>query len=142
MTATEDEILQGQPADPYDCFLLDWGQETVKQTIPRLTEALQRVSTLATAMLGGSLFFLKDDACPPAFRVAAMLAFVAALAAAYHGTLPHTEPMRMNDPRSVERFKAKVADYRSRWLWNASWSLWGGLFLAVMGVLFRMVSLA
>jgi len=122
-------------------FYLDWADETVKQAITRVSDALQRTGTLAVAMLGGSLYVVKDNSLPDWFRVPAMLLFLASTTAAYQGLFPR-EVAAERTPAGIQRYKAGVLDHRRRWLKFAAGLLWGGLWVATLGVLFRWVGLA
>lgn len=139
MSKSSNEMRKAELADPEEVFLLDWGREMQKGTIPRLDEALQRVITLDTALLGGSLYVVSADVMPSSLRAAAMLAFLVSLAAAFRGSLPLAGQMRLNDPNSVREFKEKVAVHRHRWLQRACWLMWGGLALAILGFLCRLL---
>lgn len=133
--------LTGRPATDEEVFLLDWGRETYKGTIPRLNDALGRVITLSTALLGGSIYFVKDDALPPFFRVMAMFCFLAALSAAFAGTLFRRETVRLRDPEAIRKFKDEVATHRDWWLQVACWAVWAGLWFATAGVVVKQAGL-
>lgn len=64
--------------------------EGLKQSIPRLNDAIGKMLTLATAMAGGSLAFLKDDICPPWGRMAAGFFFILSTAAAAFASIPYS----------------------------------------------------
>lgn len=137
----DDDVIEAQYADPVDVFYLEWGRETLKQVIPRLTDSLQRVITLATALLGGSMFFASSDVVPSHFRAAAMILFLASLSMALYGILPYSAPVGLNDPRSVQDFKATVAEFRQRWLWHSVAALWLGLTAGVLGAVIKAMNI-
>jgi hypothetical protein len=128
-------------ADPEDDFALQWGRETLKDTIPRLDAALQRLITLDTALLGGSIFFVSSDILPHGFRLSAMFAFLASLAVAFYGSQLVGQNLALGDPDAIRSMKAQITTHRYGWLRWASWLLWTGLFFATLGSLFRVVSL-
>lgn len=140
MNAPTPEVMKvpGRFADPDDLFALDWGRETLKQVIPRLNDALQRVSTLATALLGGSLFFATDAVLAPGFRAAAMAFFLAALVTSFIGLLPKSEIVALGDPAAIRRFKTAVAVHRQRWLSVSCVALVIGAGVSVLGAAARM----
>lgn len=134
--------IEGVPTSHRDNMLLDWGIETLKQSIPRLNDSLQRTATLATALLGGSLFFVKDDSCPPFFRMTSMFLILISLAGAFFGSLARSESVQLSDPNDIERFKTELAEHRQWWLRFASGFLWVGMFIAAIGALLKAVKLA
>lgn len=141
-TETDGDLIEGKMPDPQDVLFLDWGWETYKQTIPRLDAGLQRVITLATALLGGTAFIVSDAQLAPCFRGTSMVLFMAALTAALAGTQLHRESTNLNDPVAIEKFKVKVIDWRDWWLTRSYAALWTGLWVAMLGIFFRWVNLA
>lgn len=136
------EPITGREATAWEGFLLDWGMETYKQTVTRLDAALQRAITLATALVGGSIYFVSTDQVPPFFRVVAMFFFLAALSAALIGTMFHRETVPLDEPTRIEAFKTKVIAWRDKWVVWSYRHLAAGLYVATLGVLFRLVKLA
>lgn len=130
-------FVDSTPTRPEDVFYLTWGEETAKQTIPRLNDALQRMSTLATAMLGGSLFFVTADVLAAGFRATAMTFFLAALVASFYGLLPKSEVISLGDPAAIRRFKVGVAAHRQKWLSLACLALCAGFGVAVFGAVVK-----
>jgi hypothetical protein len=138
----DDAVIPAQYADPEDVFYLDWARETYKQSLPRLLDSLQRVITLATALLGGAIFVASAAAVPDWFRVPAMSLFLVSLSVAFYGTMPYSESVELNDPGRVREFKRTVAAFRANALWYASAALWLGLLVGGIGAMLRAIGMA
>src|SRR4051794_11246241 len=63
-----------------EAFFAEWGRESLKQTIPFLNDAIQKLITLDAALIGGGLLLgPHKDVLPPGGRVFALGCFVLSL---------------------------------------------------------------
>jgi hypothetical protein len=126
------------PTSAWDQFLVSVGQDTYKQMIPRLDAAYQRVITLNTAMIGGTIYFVGADQLNHAFRLASMILFFASLGCALVGGRIFNEMVPLNEARAIEDFHRRVTESRYRWLGFSYWLLFSGLAVAALGVVCRL----
>lgn len=119
-----------------DCFFLDVWNRSFEGTVTRLNDALNRLMTLSTAMVGGSLVLLKEDICYGWFRVLVTFLFFLALTFAVVGSVPVAVGMDF-DPESVRRKLSHSAAVKRKWVWSVSACIIAGAFIAVLGVVAR-----
>jgi hypothetical protein len=123
-------------ADADECFFLDAWNKSFEGIVARLTDSLNRLITLGTAMAGGALVLLKEDVCYGWFRVAAAGLFFLALACAVYGAVPVRVRMSFS-PESVRQQLARAAAIKKRWVWASSTLLLAGLLAALIGAIIR-----
>jgi hypothetical protein len=123
-------------ADADECFFLDAWNKSFEGTVARLTDSLNRLVTLGTAMAGGALVLLKEDVCYGWFRVVAAGLFFLALGCAVYGSVPVRVRMSFS-PASVRQQLARAAVVKKRWVWASSLLLLAGLLAALAGAAVR-----
>src|SRR5262249_49452294 len=96
-----DKVVEGKLADPVDLFYIELGQETYKRNVPFLNEVLSKLITLNASLLGGGLYFLKEDVIPSWSRVLAVIFFLIATLVAFLGILPYSGTINPFDPKQV-----------------------------------------
>jgi hypothetical protein len=139
-TADEDRdevVYTGEIATADEQFLLEWARESWKKSLEQLAGGLQRLVTLNTALLGGSLVFPKDDLMHPAFRWFAAGCFLASLIVSLYFSIPVSRDVNICDPPAIALHKAALAWNRRTALALASYALGGGLSLAVVGAVLK-----
>jgi hypothetical protein len=109
---TEYTVVETRLPTPRETLYLGMADDSIKQAVPRLNESLSRLITLGTAMAGGALVFLKNDACTQWGRLVAMVSFFFALASAIYGSIPHAVEMKYEVPGIEEAFD-KAANFGS-----------------------------
>jgi|GEM_PF-6998898 len=126
-----------RPITPEEKFYLDLADDAVKQSIPRLNDAINRLITLGSAMAGGSLVFLKDDVCAPWCRFLAAFGFFLALAYAVYASIPSPAQVTCDAP-SIKKVFEDVADEKNRRVTISTCLLVAGLAFAILGAFIRL----
>lgn len=115
----EDKVLESAPVKhaevigpptEEDLFLLEWGKESLKKNIGIVNDALQRMVTLNSALLGGSIAFYDDKVMPTAAKFWVELFFLIALISAFLGMLPKEERVDLKCPADVKAAKKHILD--------------------------------
>jgi hypothetical protein len=120
-----DEPIVTRPPSPSNLYYAEMGREIEKQTIPRLSDALQRIITLSTAMLGGSAFFLTPGTIPDGAKAGSLFLFLMSLTMAFWGSLPYGCGVCPTCPDEVREFRRGSVEWK--W-WLLAWSSWLLLF--------------
>jgi hypothetical protein len=132
-------VVTGELATAREQFLLEWGRETWKKSGEQAASSLQRLVTLNTALLGGTLAFPQGIQMHPGFRWTAAAWFLVSLAfAIYHG-IAQTEPVDIDDPYAIEAYKERLTAER---VWAnriAAGCLFVGLAVGLAGGLLRAI---
>jgi hypothetical protein len=129
--------LESHVTTPTEKLYLALADEAIRQTIPRLNDALSRLVTLGTAMAGGSLVFLRDDVCTVWGRVLAAACFFLALATAIYGSIPRNPNVDRYEVPAIQGGFTRAVAVKKRWVWLASGLLLAGIFVAIVGASWR-----
>lgn len=113
-------------------YFLKLDEESVRQAIPRLNDALARLLTLATALAGGTLGLLKDDVCSGWGRVGAALCFFLAVLVAAYGVVPF-QRTRLSTPEEIADALDAARLHKRRLMLVTLAALMAGLFVALLG---------
>lgn len=133
-----------RPPNEDEKLWFDVRREAVRQSVPRLNEAIGRLLTLATALAGGVLAFLKDDVCPAWYRVAAGGCFFVALAVAAWGAMPTPGSASFGPTVGPDLIRSNQAKAMEAKVWFVRASLTAivcGLLVALVGTAVRAASL-
>ena len=103
-----EEIVEGRPFTREEQATWDAGQESLKRTVPNLNDALGRLITLNTALIGGGMIVAKGEVIPFEFGVVVLALFFASLLVAMSGLWPRKRLLRMDYLHEVERFRNEV----------------------------------
>ena len=131
-----DQVIEVEvtPLTPDDLHLMEWARETEKKTIPFLNETLARLVTLNVSLLGGALFFLKDNTIKPeSLRNSAVILFLLSLAAAIWGLQPCPGELQLQRPESIRQHKDHVTKVKEGPLQSSLILLYLGLLTAMVG---------
>ena len=130
-------IQQGQDLDEEEEFFLDWGRETLKNSITRVDEMLARQLSIAVALAGGGLVALDKSVLPAALSpvVVSLLLFSALFA--YSGVEPRRLPLNMDDAEQIRRHKEQTLLRKSNRLRWASVCLGLALVIGIVGISIR-----
>lgn len=93
--------------------VIDWEEESFRQTLPRLTDALQKLAAVEGALVGASLSLLKDDVMEPKGRLLVAGLFLAALALALGGMIP---ARRLAGGRAADVLAKAAASADRKWI--------------------------
>lgn len=134
MSADAPKILTSKAIQFEDTVYKEVLDDMVKSSVPRMNDAMNRVLTLSTAMVGGTIALLKDDVCAGWWKVAAASCFLIALLVAAIGSIPRT--ISLPQPRAgdvLDEVKA-TGRYKAKFLTAALLFLSLGSVSAVVGV--------
>lgn len=136
--AVDPDIVSGRALTPEEDFWVDIHEDNVKLGVPRLNDAIGRLLTLATALTGGAILWLKD-VCPDWSRLPATFLFIGAVGVAVWAAIPYS--VRGNDrpPEIAARHDRACARKRLQ-LWVIGGLIWGGFFLAFVGAVAKAVA--
>lgn len=115
-----------------ETFYVTLQDDEIRASVPRLNEAISKMLTLATALAGGSLVFLKEDVCVPWARVAAAALFFVALGVAAFGLIPARGWYSQDIDRIREQRQGAV-NHKRFLLKVVCGVIAGGLFVAILG---------
>jgi hypothetical protein len=139
----QEEIVDcGQGAEPTDedRFYCAMGDEIIKRNLTFTNEVLRQLVTLSTALVGGSMVFLKDgqdSLINAAFKIPAILFFLFALATAFIGMLPHSSTIWRNAPLDIRKDFERAVAWKSAMTWVAAGFLMAGLLTVLLGILVK-----
>ncbi len=139
MTQSGEDVIdvKGKCASAWDQFFLNWGQETLKGSVPAINDALGKMLTLTSALIGGGFVALKGDIIPFNWGVAAVSCLMASLIAALIGLMPVSRRVMLNNPASIRDAEESAGD-RKQWCLMASFVLLvAGFALAFCGVIVK-----
>lgn len=134
---TGEPVIEGWAVCKEDQLHFEIADEAVKLGPQRLTDALTRMMTLSTAMVGGSLGLLKDDVCQPVCRVIGAGLFFGALFFAAYGAIPFGSRCE----RELGALKAefeRVLSWKRRWLHVSCGCLLAGSLAIVIGAALKL----
>lgn len=132
-------ILSERELTPDERLWLDVRAESVKATPARVSDALGRLLTLATAMAGGAIGVMKDDVSTGWGRAAATAMFFVAVVAAAVGSLPRTAVMPTFPAADIRDAVRRAVGFKERCAAVAVVFLTLGVLAAVAGVVGRVV---
>ncbi len=110
------------------------GWEAYKAAVPNLNAALQRMVTLASALIGGSLVFLKDDRIDRGLQLWACGLFLLSLLVAFTGSMPLGRHVNLSDPADIEAFKDQTARRKTAWLVTSFAAMVAGFVVVIAGM--------
>jgi hypothetical protein len=118
-TVPHDAILMEpdrvESATPEFEFYYQWSLEERKQSMRHLADSLRYLTTLAAALLAGSLTYLTGRVDPWAQGVASLMLF-ASLCCGLVGVLPWKMFWRVNEPWTFRRAQERVAERKGNLL--------------------------
>lgn len=120
-------------------FYVRLDEDTIRQSVPRLNDALARLLTLTTALAGGTLALLKDDVCTGWGRVLAAACFFASLVAAAVGTVPFQRG-GLDGPADFAAAWDAARRHKRRFLAVSLGAVAAGLLAALAGATARVVA--
>lgn len=126
----------GEPT-PEEKFYLDWGLETVKANISRLSELQKNLVTASIALLGGSIVFYGETMTTPFFKWLTTAALIAAAIVSILGAIPEQYGLDLSDPYQIQAAKAAVLETKRKWYQASATLLLAGLCFAALGMAVR-----
>jgi hypothetical protein len=133
-TPSETAVATGQIPTNAEIFYTTWGEELLKGSIKTLNDSHQRLTTLATALLGASVF--ASDRVGRGCYIVAVLCFVVTLLASLAGGFPYSMgTVCVSDPDAVREFTERGMKWKTRLLTAGAVTLSLGLSVAVAGVI-------
>jgi hypothetical protein len=129
-------VVESRLTTQEEQFFLDSWCRGLESSLARVNEALGKMVTLATAMAGGSVLFLKDDACTGWGRFTATILFVVAVVIGAYGSIPRSRPVEYQ-PEAVKASLIESAAFKRKWLLASFWILIAGFAFAVVGSIWK-----
>ena len=134
-------VLDGTPPSKEDLFFVEWGRETLKESISTLNDAFKLFITLDTLLLSaylgfyekvlGNSYFLSWQAILPALLIIVSLVF------GIIGIYPFAKSVNLAAPQEIRQYKESRLAFKSRCLVFAS----GALVLGFVAFLLARVTL-
>ena len=93
------------PPSQEDAFYLQWGEETIKKNIENAHGVLTQFLTLNTALMGGSVVFMKAENIGDLWLSVALSLFFVGLCTSFLGVLPHETAVNPISPTQIKEHK-------------------------------------
>ena len=132
-----DEIIKVAKATEEDMFYVALGDEQIKRQIPFLNEVLGRLLTLSTALMGGSIIFLKDSFLAEQFKIPSLIFFLFSLISALVGVIPYQHKIARRHLTIIKQGTNRAAKWKVRSIWISAVFLILGLIGLLIGVTVR-----
>jgi len=136
---TADSEVSVHLTTPDEQIYFDISDDAIKQSLPRINEALTRFITLSTAMAAGALGFLKDEVSTGWGRILAAAFFFSALGSAVIGSIPYLTRSRRELGEIIADVE-RIIVWKRRWLWACCALLLLGFVAAISGSTARYIS--
>jgi hypothetical protein len=128
-------LSRGEEPTDESLLFISLGEEQIKRAVPFLNEVLRQLVTLSTALMGGSIAFLKADTpIHPTAKTSAAVLFLLALLAALFGVLPYRSTIRPLFPNDIKRSVQAAMVWKDRLVWLSSGFLVVGLVVVLFGL--------
>lgn len=128
-------VANDQDVDPEDIFYAQWGHELRKNEITLANDALQRLITLNTAIIGGSMFFQSAIVISVGARWIASTLFLVSLGISLWGISPQRRHIWTCDPDEVRNATVTAKGTKNICLLAAMFFFFLGLITIVFGTL-------
>lgn len=117
-------------------FYLDSHLESLKQSTPYLNDVLQRVMTLATALVGVAIISSRESLMPSLMLALTLMGLLSSLAFALYGLYPRST-FYSRHADEIAEFESRVNLHKKRQLELAAGSLFVALVIASFGITIR-----
>ena len=107
-------IPVGEKPTDEDRFYLQWGRETIKNNIALVNDILKHLTTLNTALIGGSIVFIDQGVMHQGAKVAVIVIFFVALFISFLGLLPYQSNFSPKNISAIKNHKRKALTYKCR----------------------------
>lgn len=134
----EDEIIEGEAADPVDVLYVEMAQETYKRNIPFLNDVLQKLITINASLFGGGIYFLQGDVIPAWSRSLALIFFLIATGVALYGMLPYSGTVNPFVPDEIKKYKVEATNWKRGAVWFAGTAMILAFVSALVGFVVRL----
>lgn len=134
----DQDNIPGQALTPDEELWFAVRDDAIRNGVTRLNDATARLLTLATALAGGSIIWLKD-VCPDWSRLGAAFLFIAALGVAVVGTVPFAASGPATPDAIADRVE-RAGRWKGRILWSSCLLILGGFMVAFLGAVTKAVT--
>jgi hypothetical protein len=118
--------------------LVEWGEQTKKNSLPFLNDTLRQLVLIDAALLGGGLA-LNEKILHPLGRGLGLLCLLVSLAAALWGMLPYGADVNLAIPEHIRIAREAGFRFKDRALKVAASALFAAFCLAAVGLVIRLI---
>jgi len=99
------EPLKSKPPTKNELFYIKWGEESIKKNIENAHSTLTQFLTLNTALMGGSILFMKPENINKEWLSLSLILFFIGLFTSFLGILPHETKVNPISPSQIKEHK-------------------------------------
>ena len=124
-----------------DEFYLEWARETQKKNVSIANDALQKLVTLDSALLGGSLTLYDKTILPEWIHPMVVLAFFISLILSVIGTWPSDKSVDQRSPTEIKEAKNGILRTKMNLLLGAGLCLCMGFVFCIFGFVMNQIGM-